>query len=203
MTASGSATPDPAPRALHDRAQADLAYIREAMERAGAFTAVPGWGGVVVGLIGGAAAALAQLAPTPRQWLLSWLGAAALATAVGTWSVIHKARRVGLPVLAGPGRKFVLSFAPPMLAGALLTAVLDRADLLALAPGMWLLLYGTAVVTAGAFSVRVVPAMGACFMTLGAAALLTPPELGDLWMGAGFGALHIVFGLVIARRYGG
>ena len=114
-----------------------------------------------------------------------------------------KARRAGTTVFSYSGRRFVLSYVPPLLVGALLTGVLVRAGLWSALPGTWLLLYGTGVVTGGAFSVRVVPLMGLCFMALGAAALFGPPTWGNAFMAAGFGALHIVFGLIIARRYGG
>jgi hypothetical protein len=186
-----------------DRAADHLRFIRETMERAGVFTAVSGWGQVVVGFIGLAAAAVAARQPTPRAWLTVWLTAAALAVIVDFWAIRRKARRLGVPLVATPARRFALSFSTPLLAGACLTGVLAYWGMPGLLPGMWLLLFGTAVVTGGALSVRVVPLMGMAFMTLGLAALLSPPSWGDLYMAAGFGLLNIVFGLVIATRHGG
>jgi hypothetical protein len=189
--------------ALHARAMDDLSFIRSTMERATAFTAVPGWGGVAMGLTALAATALAHRRVTPDEWLAVWLSASALAFAIGGWSMALKARRAGTPVFSYSGRRFVLSYVPPLAVGVLLTFVLVRANLLSALPGTWLLLYGTGVVTGGAYSVRVVPIMGLCFMALGALALLAPGNWGDWLMAGGFGGLHIVFGIIIARRYGG
>lgn len=191
------------PVALHDRAMDDLRYIRRTMERAGAFTAVPGWGGVAMGVTALIAAAVAATQPTPTRWLAAWLAAAAVAIAIAAWASARKARRVGAPLLDGPGRKFALSFLPPVLAGAVLTAALHTSGATDELPGVWLLLYGAGVVTAGTYSVRIVPVMGICFMVLGVAALFSPAAWGDVYLGAGFGGLEIVFGVLIARRYGG
>ncbi len=191
------------PQPLRDRALDNLQFIRSAMERAGSFTAVPGWGMVVVGCTALAATWLGLRQARAADWLAVWLGEAVLAVVVGGAALVQKARAANDPLLSGPARRFGLSFLPPLLVGALLTMALYRAQLFALMPGAWLLLYGTAVATAGAFSVRVVPLMGACFMVLGAAALFTPFRGWPWFMAAGFGGLNIVFGLVIARRYGG
>lgn len=188
--------------ALHDRAIDNLRYIRETIERAGAFTAVPGWGFVAMGLVAVAAGLLAA-GRDEAGWTITWSAAAAVASVIAIVTVARKARRVGLPVLSGPGRKLALSFAPPVLVAALLTAVLLRRGTADLLPGLWLALYGTGVIAGGTFSVRIVPVMGMFFVVLGALALALPPAYGNALMIAGFGGLHLVFGLIIARRYGG
>jgi len=193
----------PEPVAIDARAADNLRYIRETMERAGSFTAVPGWGGVAIGLTAIAAAFVAARQGTLPAWLATWLAEALLAVAIASAAMVRKSRAAKMPLLSGPGRKFALSFAPPLLVGALLTVVLFRAGYAAVLPGMWLLLYGTAVVAGGAFSVRVVPVMGFCLMVAGAAALFSPTAWGNWFMAAGFGGLQIVFGLVIARKDGG
>jgi hypothetical protein len=181
----------------------NLRFIRETIERSAAFTAVPGWGGVAMGLTAIAAAVVAARQPTDQRWLLVWLIEGGLAFAMGGWAARRKARAADLPVLNAAGRKFALSLLPPIAAGAVLTAAFDRADLIYMLPGLWLLAYGAGVLTAGAFSVRVVPVMGLCFMADGVAALFGPAAWGNWFLGAGFGGLHLLFGLIIARRYGG
>ncbi len=204
MSSPGTLPPRrPGPVSLGAHAQENLRYIRETMERAGSFTAVPGWGGVAVGLTALAAAAVAWRQTSSVAWLVTWLSEAVLAAMIGAWSAVWKAKAAGLSLLSAPGRRFALSFAPPLVVGALLTAALFNAGLTSALPGTWLLLYGTGVVTGGAFSIEAVPLMGLCFMALGAAALFAPASWGDIFMAGGFGVLHIVFGAVIARRHGG
>jgi hypothetical protein len=173
------------------------------MERAGSFTAVPGVGGVVIGLTALCAALLAMRQRSMEAWLLIWLAEAVLACAIGLAGASRKASSAGMPLLAGPGRRFILGFIPPLLAGALLTAVLYRAGAASVIPGVWLLLYGTGVLCGGAASVRVVPVMGACFMAIGAITLFAPAGSGNALLAAGFGGIHILFGILITARYGG
>ena len=193
------------PVTLQSHAMENLRYIRDTMESASAFTAVPGWGGLAMGLLALAGALVASLVGSYERWLLVWMVVAVLAFAVGGWAMARKARGAGVRVSRGAGRRFVLSLGPALLAAALLTGVLYQAGPAAMRaiPGMWLLLYGAGVVTAGAFSVKTVPVMGFCFMVLGGAAFLAPASWATALMTLGFGGLHVVFGAIIARRYGG
>jgi hypothetical protein len=190
------------PQPLADRALDNLRYIRATMERAGSFTAVPGWGQVVVGVTALVAAVVAAQQQSTLNWLVVWLAEAMVALTVGGWTMVRKARAVNDSLLSGPGRRFGLSFLPPLVVGGLLTVALYLGGARALIPAVWLLLYGTGVITGGAFSVPIVPVMGLGFLLLGAVALFVP-GLGNWLLAAGFGGLHIVFGFWIARRYGG
>lgn len=190
------------PVALHERAFDNLRFIRETMERATAFTALSGRGYVLLGVTAVGAAALAAAQPTPTRWVAVWLAELALAIVVQGGLTARKARAQEMPLLSHTGRKLALAFAPPFLAGALLSAAVFYGGDATLLPGIWLVLYGAGVMTGGAYSVPVVPAVGAAFMALGAAALLTPLS-GDLLLGVGMGGLHILLGIVIWRRYGG
>jgi len=181
----------------------DLRFIRDTMERSSAFTAVSGWGYLLLGLTAIGAAWLAALQPSPFAWLRVWLAEGLLAATIGLLSCTWKANRCGLPLFSGPARKVALGLAPPLFAGAFLTFLLFRAGLQSALPATWLLLYGAGIMTGGAFSVAIVPVMGLCFMLLGGIAALGPAAWGNWFLAAGFGGLHIIFGFLIAKRHGG
>jgi hypothetical protein len=196
--------PRPEAPQIQDRAMDNLRFIRETMERASTFTAVSGWGEVAIGVTAVFAALIAHTQlDQPRVWLAVWLGEAGIAAGISVAFMSLKANATQMELIRGPMRKLVLSFSPSIVAGAVLTLILARAGQLHLLPGMWMLLYGVGVVTAGAYSVPIVPVMGAAFMALGAAALIAPPTWGTAMLIAGFGGLHILFGTLIARRHGG
>ncbi|MGA7306208.1 MAG: hypothetical protein WBW88_15120 [Rhodothermales bacterium] len=186
-----------------DAARRSLDYIRDTLERSSSFTAVPGWGNVMIGVVGLAAAVTASTAKTEGVWLAVWVGAAAVSIVIGAVTVTLKAMRIGIPVLGGPGRKFVFGLAPAFFAGALLTAVLYGGSLFHLLPAVWLLLYGAAIVTAGMNSIPLIRQLGLVFMFLGTAAFFTPAAWGNGLLAFGFGVCHIATGALIIRRYGG
>jgi len=205
MTSVRPLRPPPPPElsSLHGRAMDNLAFIRNTMEAAGSFTAVSGWGMVAIGVMAILVSIAAGTRDTATGALNVWLASAFLSPLIMMWAMVRKARAAKMPLLSGPGRKFVLSFSPPIVVGALLTFVLYRAGLLEAIPGVWLLLYGTAVVAGGAFSVKIVPVMGLCFMAAGVISLFTPVGWSQWILGLAFGGLHIAFGIPIARSHGG
>ncbi len=188
-------------RPIQTHALDNLRFIRETMERSAAFTAVPGWAGVAMGISALIAAWIATRQTSPELWLATWLGEGMVGIAIGAFGMVEKSIRTGSSLSSRPARKFALSFAPPLAVGAFLTAAIWQAGAVHLLPGVWLMMYGTAVITGGAFSVRIVPFIGGVFVALGALALFV--RAGDLFLALGFGAAHVIFGVIVARRFGG
>ncbi|HET7710790.1 MAG TPA: hypothetical protein VFL80_02570 [Thermoanaerobaculia bacterium] len=192
-------------RPLQDHALDNLRYIREAMERAGSFTSIPGVGGVIIGVTAVAAAIVAHPSARPGEprWLKIWLAEAVVAALVAAVAMELKRRKARATWTSVAARRFFISYFAPIIAAAALTVVIGRTGSLAPLPPTWLLLYGASFVTSGAFSIRLVPLMGICFMLLGFIACFTPLPVGNVLLGAGFGGIHIVFGWMIARYHGG
>jgi hypothetical protein len=188
---------------LGDRAIDNLRFIRETMERSTHFTAVPGYGGMLMGLTAMVATYIASTQIYLRDWLIVWLVEACLAFAIGLLAMWQKSKIAGTSLVSPPARKFALSFLPPLVAGIGITLGLWRYEHYEMMAAVWMLCYGASVVCGGAFSAKIVPFLGWCFIVLGAAAFALPAAYGNWLMGASFGLLHVVFGAVIARRYGG
>ena len=188
---------------LSDHAIENLRYIRETMERSTSFTAVPGYGGILMGVTALVATYIARTQLYLRDWLVVWLVEASLAFSIGLLAMWQKSKIAGQSMFSVPAKKFAFGFTPPLVAGIAITLGLWRYEHYEMMAPVWMLLYGTSVVTGGAFSVRAVPVMGWFFMAFGVIAFALPAAYGNYLMGASFGLLHIVFGVIIARRYGG
>lgn len=188
---------------LHDHAYDNLRFIRETMERAGSFTSIPGKGGMLIGITAVITAVVAHPFGPTREWVAVWMSEAVLAAVIGAMSMIRKGRVAGTSFRSAPAKRFFVSYAAPLVTGGILTLALVQAEMIWILPPVWLLLYGTSFVSSGAFSIRVIPVMGIAYMILGAIACFVPFAARNALLGAGFGGLHLVFGFLIARRYGG
>ncbi len=192
-----------APVNIGERAMDNLQFIRETMERSSVFTSVPGYGGALMGVTAIGAAFIAHNQPLTSDWLIVWLVEAILAFLIGLFALWQKAKNSGVSLVSVPSKKFAFAFAPPIIAGIVLTTLFYYRGFYPFLPCVWLTLYGTAVVTGGAYSVKIVPIVGWIFIAIGTVAAFAPASAGNLLMALGFGVLHIVFGLIVARKYGG
>lgn len=191
------------PVSLGDRAFDNLQFIRETMERSTHFTAVPGYGGILMGATAIVAAYIANGQSYLRDWLMVWMIEAVLAFLIGLLAMWQKSKIANVSLASAPARKFAMSFTPPLVCGIIITLGLWRHEHYEVMIPVWLLLYGAAIVCGGAFSVRAVPIMGWFFITLGAIAFFIPPGFGNSIMALSFGLLHVIFGIIIAKKYGG
>ena len=188
---------------ISDRAIDNLRFIRETMERSAVFTSVPGYGGIFMGATAVAAAVIANFQPLGKDWLTVWLVEGFLAFAIGLFATWQKSKITKTSLISAPAKKFAMSFLPPLLCGAFITFGLWRFGHFEIMIPVWILCYGAAVVGGGAFSVKAVPIMGWCFIALGAVAFFLPAGFGNWMMAMSFGVLHIVFGAIIGRKFGG
>lgn len=187
----------------------DLRLIRETMERTSQFTGLPGRGIMLVGATALVTSWIAaQYSHWFSRWMFIWIVEAFVATTIAFVTGYRKANSVGQSLLVGPGRRMLVALGPPLFAGAVLTIALYLNNyqfrLATVIPGLWLLLYGSALMAAGAHSVPPVPVMGSAFLVLGAIVLvMNVPWAMNIAMALGFGGLHLGFGWYIARRHGG
>jgi hypothetical protein len=195
--------PKPRTDSIGTGAAAHLRYIRDTIEAAQTFTTIPGKGCIAMGIAAVAAAALESVPALRDHWLPIWLAAAVLSAAVALFFMEEKARRQGLSLRRTVATRFFLTLAPAVVAGGILTvALMDSAGREVIA-GIWLLLYGVAIAGCGVFSLGLVLIAGFAFMGLGAVTLAAPDAWAPWLLGAGFGGIHLVLGLLIMRDHGG
>jgi hypothetical protein len=204
MIRPGAAFPvqSEAPAAIESRALGTLAYIRASIESSSSMD-VPGMAGIVMGIIGVLTAIMVSLPRWAPHWLGIWLVAAAVSLLLGGALMARQIARRGHTRYLGPARKFLLCLCPALFAGAVLTLVLWTAGMTSVIPGMWLLLYGCAVLSASTVTTagitRLIGIMGALFVALGLMTFALPTTAHTAMLGLGFGVLHIIFGILIGR----
>ena len=188
---------------VEHQVETQLNYIRDVMAQATTFTAVPGRGMIGMGLVAILAAGYATMNLAPTSWIVAWIVAVLVGPIIGCGALIAKAKHTGESFQSGVGRKFIMSFLPSLFVGFLISIGLWDSGQVSLMPGVWMLLYGVGTIAGGAYSVRIIPIMGICFLVFGAIALFLPLFWGNLLMAISFGGLHILFGFIITVKYGG
>jgi hypothetical protein len=183
---------------IDSHAAATLRYIRDSMEGAASFV-VPGSAGIALGVIGLLAAALSSAPTLHEYWIGIWLTAALAAAGVGSALLVRESSLRGLRLIGTPIRKFALCLVPSLAAGLIMTAVHWSYGNLHAIPGSWLLFYGCALISASTVTTRTIGILGGSFAVLGVLALLLPGGAQIMMLGAGFGGLHIIFGILIGR----
>jgi len=185
--------------ALDSHALGTLQYIRASIDAAG-LLAVPGSAGIAMGAVGVLAALLVALKVVAVPWLEIWLIAGLVAVAAGTALMVYQVGSRGTALYRGPLRKFLMCLCPPLLVGAVLTWQLWLHGQSTLIPGVWLLMYGCAVMAASTLTRRALAVMGALLAVLGVIALQVPVIDQNAVLGVGFGGLHLLFGILIGGK---
>jgi hypothetical protein len=183
---------------IDSHAVATLRYIRQSMDAA-ASVAVPGSAGLAMGGVGLLAMAICSAPGLREYWLGIWLVSAALGGGLGFALVTRPASLRGLLLYGTPLRKFALCLFPALFGGAVMTGVHWSYGNLHAIPGTWLLMYGCALISASVAATRTIGIMGGAFLAVGLLALFLPDPAQVYMLGAGFGGLHVVFGLLIGR----
>ena len=183
---------------LDTHAAATLQYIRASMDAAVSLS-IPGSAGIAMGSVGLLAAVLAVAPAFRPYWFWIWIAAALIAASLGAFRMARQPASRGSLLSGTPVRRFMLGLFPGLFAGAVMTVVLRVTGNDQLLPASWLVLYGCALIAASAPTTRALGVLGACFVGLGLLTYALSPAWHMLALGAGFGGLHLVFGL-LARR---
>ncbi len=192
-------------------AHENLQYIRQTLDAAGRFTAVPGKGLIAAGLATVAGVMTNILytgapwanGPHPRAALEVWGVVLGVSVGLVSLGIYRKSRLTQARLQAPLIRKVLWSLCPALFVGAILTSLAVRTGNLDWLPAIWLGCYGAAVTNGGLVSVAPVRYFGLSLLVTAAAAALSPANLGLAWLAIGFGWLHLVFGAYIAWRHNG
>lgn len=193
----------------------DIAAIRGIMERSSRFLSLSGVSGVAAGVVALLAAWVARGVlgaagegayeggfggGLARELML--LGLATLSSALAlSWFFSRRMAAKRGEIFWGPaGRHAALALGVPVAAGAAVTLVLLGHGQVWALPGCTLVFYGLGLFSAGSFTFGEIRILGLLELLLGILALAFPGAGLLLWA-AGFGALHIAYGIYLYAKY--
>ncbi len=198
-----------------DNGLKEVAEIRSMMERSTKFLSLSGLSGIGAGIValvgwGWASSYLKSRFPAGNEAavnheeILVFMLASGLvivgALAVAMFFSWRLARKRGLPIWNITARDVVLALLSPLTSGGVFSLILVRQSLYGLIPSAMLLFYGMALVNAGKYTVHDIRILGLSEVLLGLAAGLLP-DLALWFWAAGFGLLHILYGIVMYLKY--
>lgn len=185
----------------------DLSDIRSMMEKSSKVLFLSGRAGIAIGIAAllGIAHAQYVLTRVPLASLQPFLIADALiilAIAI-TFAIYYSAKMAkqkGLQLWNATTRNLVTELAIPLAAGGAFCISLVVHHVYSLLPASMLSFYGLALLNASKYAVSEVRYLGLAQLALGLVAAFLP-EAGLILWGAGFGIVHILFGLRIFLKY--
>lgn len=186
-----------------------LEEIRRHMAKAGEYRHLSGAAAIGNGVLVLAACAVSRWllgvsfshGDDPVRLAAAWGPVAALGLAVDVWFTVALARGRGESAWSPAARQLVGGLLPGLLAGAILTAFLFDLRHVEALPGAWMVCYGAALMGASLFAPWEVRWAGLSFLAAGALSLLLFRARALEAMAAGFGGIHLLFGLYVLARY--
>jgi hypothetical protein len=200
----------------------DLRIIKKVMEESSRFLSLSGLSGLFAGLIALAGAAIAVFVfldgkillrdgfyiEQPADDLINLkirlsilaLIVLVLAISVSLWFSYRKAHRKGLKMWTPVSKKLLISLLVPLVTGGILIIIFYLQHNWQLVVPSMLIFYGLALVGAGKFTYNDVLYLGLLEIIAGIASMILP-LYGIIFWCFGFGLLHIIYGLLMYRKY--
>jgi len=185
-----------------------LAEVRAAADRSTRYSRFSALAGFLTGGAALAGSGLCGMFPEfigaqPKhglQFVAVWGAVLLCAAVVQSWMTVMKAGQRGEAVFTPIARTATASLLGPGIAGIAGSGIFIATGQWMLLPGLWLLLYGCGLWSVSFFAPLFLRVLGAGFIVLGLCAWYFT-ESAALWLGTGFGGLHLVFGFVVLARY--
>jgi predicted lysophospholipase L1 biosynthesis ABC-type transport system permease subunit len=202
--------------------QDDLNAIRKMMERSSKFLSLSGLSGIFAGGFALAGAAVAYLILTNSgsiamndqyenlagkidqtikiKLIVDALAVLVLAFGSAVIFSARKARKKKIHIWDQTTRTMLYHLFIPLVAGGVLAIILMLKNHMNMVPAITLLFYGLALVNAGKFTLSEVHYLGLCEIILGLVAAIFL-QYGLIFWTIGFGILHILYGIIMYRKY--
>lgn len=196
----------------------DLAHIRSMMERSSRFLSLSGLSGVGAGVVGLIAGLIAIYLTRDSYMsvekvrmsvgggiilqLLILIGSSALLLAIfcGCYFTIRKSKKLGLQIWTATTKKILVQLSIPLTVGGVFVLALLQYNLYGLIAGTTLIFYGLALVNAEKYTYSDIKYLGFLEIILGCLSLFFIGK-GLIFWTIGFGILHIVYGIILHRKY--